>query len=221
MILSGTTPRRLSWGGGLVLGLGLMLLPLVPGWAQERPGDARKDERSEDRKPDSTPDARQLNRARVEVEKLRDELAEQVKKMHAAEEKLRQAAQRLHELEGKGGDIRIIILRGSEQPGTMPGRIRLEERWVPRELDARPKTPAPVDPRLVPPDQGGESRRLQELERRLEQLMREMGDLRRQLRLEQGGDPKAAPRKELPRDPAPALPRKELPRDDPSPAPRR
>src|SRR5205807_7205667 len=35
MIMRGTTPRSLTWGSGLaVLGLGALLLPLMPSWAQ-------------------------------------------------------------------------------------------------------------------------------------------------------------------------------------------
>ena len=38
MIMSGTTPRALSWRGLLaVLGLGALLLPLLPAWAQAQP----------------------------------------------------------------------------------------------------------------------------------------------------------------------------------------
>jgi beta-lactamase regulating signal transducer with metallopeptidase domain len=41
MIMRGTTPRALTCGGWLaVLGLAALLLPLMPGWAQERPRPA-------------------------------------------------------------------------------------------------------------------------------------------------------------------------------------
>src|SRR5262249_41209179 len=41
MVMQGRTPRSLSWAGvGLVLGLGLLLLPLFPAWGQERAASA-------------------------------------------------------------------------------------------------------------------------------------------------------------------------------------
>ena len=40
MILQGKTPRALTLTGMLgVAGVGLMMLPLVPGWAQTQPGE--------------------------------------------------------------------------------------------------------------------------------------------------------------------------------------
>src|SRR5207302_6641215 len=82
MIMSGMTPRRLSWGGGLVLAcLGLMLLPLVPTFAQDKtprrdPGDNREARPDEPRKSRDRPPAskEELDRARDEVAKLKKKL---------------------------------------------------------------------------------------------------------------------------------------------------
>jgi beta-lactamase regulating signal transducer with metallopeptidase domain len=92
MILRGSTPRALTWAGGLcVLGLAAMLLPLGPTWGQPQPpreqpgGEKRREDpkpREGDRRPeaDRRPDERRpegggdLQEARREIERLRDQL---------------------------------------------------------------------------------------------------------------------------------------------------
>ncbi len=119
MIMSGTIPRRLSLGGAILLGLGAMLLPLVPAWAQP-PRDDRPGDRPGDRKVDP----KDLEKARHDVEQLRKELTEQLHKVKAMEDRLREAAERLNKLEGKGGGVRVIIVRDGDPQGGPGGGMQ-------------------------------------------------------------------------------------------------
>jgi beta-lactamase regulating signal transducer with metallopeptidase domain len=232
MILKGTTPRRLTWGGvAAVLGLGLLLLPLLPSRAQDRK---------------EPPDPREVEKAREEVEKLKHELMEQMKKVKAAEEKLREAAERLGRAEGKGDErVRIVIIREGEKHDMIRPQIEIErriergpggqhppsggqriERFPP---DRGPERPFPPAATLRA---GGEDRRIQDLERALQNVMRELEEMKRHMRGgpgsgqnerkpattrppqggPMGGTPPAARTRELDRDPTP--------RPEPRPQPR-
>src|SRR5262249_55165372 len=96
MIVRGNTPRALTWAGSAaVLGLGLLLLPLVPIWAQPRPEEPKerqepKERNVEDRAPDNARDRKQ---AADLMEKFTD-LIKQGKYAEAA-----QYALRAHELD--------------------------------------------------------------------------------------------------------------------------
>ncbi|MBI1915451.1 MAG: hypothetical protein HYS12_12050 [Planctomycetes bacterium] len=124
MIMRGMTPRRLSWGGGLVLaGLALILLPMVPTFAQdEKPRDPRQNRLDDrrDRRDEKPASKEEIDRARDEVAKLKQHLMEQLQRVREAEERLRDAAARLGRLEGKHverRDIRIIIGGGDGPKG--------------------------------------------------------------------------------------------------------
>jgi beta-lactamase regulating signal transducer with metallopeptidase domain len=206
MIMSGTSPHRLGWGGSVfLLGLAAMLLPLLPTWAQETreaPPDDRK------------AGAKELDKARAEVEKLRAELEEQAKKLKAAEDRLRTAATRLHKLEGNTGDVRVIIIRGEQRGGNDTGGRAV---WGWRNDGIAPVPAPPGDPRFAPPGgpghppgttahvrpgtgtgenrtpgtgsgspPAGNDQRIQDLERKLDNVMRVLEDMRRQM---QGGRP--------------------------------
>ena len=77
MIMRGTTPKALGWRGGLtVLGLGALLLPLLPASAQAQPGDKANNKLPEPVVAE-TPDGRAAgkdNASPDEMEKIKAEL---------------------------------------------------------------------------------------------------------------------------------------------------
>src|SRR5262249_47858766 len=206
MIMRGITPRRLSWGGGVVLaGVGLMLLPLVPSFAQEgdrrsAPRDDRREESRDERRDTKPASKEEIDKAREEVERLKKELDAQLTKLRATEERLRDAVAQLARLEGKHvekRDIRIIIGDGAgwrfervvpaeirgwriERPGTVPAdRVR---PVPPRDGDMRvPETadrPGAPD-RRRPSERDGD--RLRAVERRLEEVIKQLEKMQRQM----------------------------------------
>jgi beta-lactamase regulating signal transducer with metallopeptidase domain len=236
MIMRGITPRRLSWGSGVVLaGVGLMLLPLVPSFAQEedRRRDPRDDRREESRderrdtKPGSSKE--EIDKAREEVERVKKELDAQLTKLRATEERLRAAAVHLARLEGKQvekRDIRIIIGDGAgwRHERVVPGEgrgWRIERSPAPETVrpgadrDPRrpqlPGTPAPGGGR--PSDR--DSDRLRAVERRLEEVIKQLEKMQRQM---QGPRDR---RPEGPRDDRPADPAEKRPQTEPPPVERR
>jgi hypothetical protein len=79
MIMRGTTPRTLTWGGGLaLLGLGALLLPLMPTWAQtpafpgQPPGGGGFGGRESREKLDAMD--QELKRMQMELERMQMEL---------------------------------------------------------------------------------------------------------------------------------------------------
>ena len=189
MIMGGTTPRRLTWGGGLALfGLAALLLPAAFAQPPVRPpaGEAPPEARPGD-KLNSPQD---VAKARADVARLKKELVEQADRMRAAEERLRQAATRLGQLEGKGGktQIRIIYLREGD------GRGRTYVPSTEYRPVERPRLTAPADvfrPTPVPALRGEAGdrrvrpdgdRRIQDLERKLEDVLRQLNELKRNMR---------------------------------------
>ena len=74
MILRGSTPRTLTGAGFLALfGLGVVLLPLVPSWAQDRP-----------RREPKTEGAADPDRARADLQKARANLQKMMEDLKAA-----------------------------------------------------------------------------------------------------------------------------------------
>jgi hypothetical protein len=226
VIMCSWTSRWLGWVGCLAL------LPLATAWAQDRrPGDDRRQDRREDRKPDS----KEVDRARAEVEKLRDELTAHLQKARELEERLRAAANRLNQLEGRGGGVRVIIIRDGDRggpgqgepgrrfegPGSRPGDRQPGPGQGPGDRrgpdNRRGNPPGPgfpgggpggpggpgggpgsgPGPGFPPPGGGGPGfqpppdQRFQEIERRLEMIMHQLEELRRQMRGPQqpGGPP--------------------------------
>src|SRR5262249_55378231 len=102
MILRGTTPRALSWHGFLtVLGLGALLLPFQPTWAQdEAPRARQRADAEEQQQPPagrgrSEADRAGTDRARAEVEKMTAELERMRAQMREMEQRLREAQSQL------------------------------------------------------------------------------------------------------------------------------
>jgi hypothetical protein len=208
MILSGTTPRHRTWAGTLALLAVGVLLPVLPTFAD---GDKRPETRRTGRKPDDRPrgdaDAKRqgneqdVNQARVEVEKLRAEMQAQMARMRMLEARLAEAQRRLEQAAGhgdekmKGKRIGIVIVGADGKQKiewiTDPRMLeRLmnkggETRRIEMRFEGDRAFPTVQGWGLVAPKAevggrtGGGPRNL---EQKLDQLMREVEDLRRQMR---------------------------------------
>ncbi|MFN4258443.1 MAG: M56 family metallopeptidase [Gemmataceae bacterium] len=223
MIMRGTTPRALGWGGFLAcLALAAFLLPLTPSWADDKDKPkpaAEKQESSDQDAPKEEPktDADKARRAE-EIEKTRAEIKELEQQLRRLQQEVQTTHQRLHEahmrlarLHGgppRGGLVKITIqgpdgpVRTIEVPGPGAGDvIRDLEKHI--RIPVPPAVGAPfrrpVEP--MPPD-----RRFQDLERKLDALMRELEHLRKEVRPPRPGSAPEGHR------PPPAPPRPE--RDD-------
>lgn len=110
MILHGTTPRHLSAAGLIaIIGLGLLLLPLLPTWAQAEPPAVEEEDvliqrgKSEDRKAEGG----EKNKKEI------DELTREMEKLH---EQMMKVQRRLAEL-GAADNKRIFLFRTAPAPG--------------------------------------------------------------------------------------------------------
>ncbi len=152
MIMQGTTPRALTWGGLLgLVGLGAFLLPVAPSWGQE---EEQQPIRLQIVKPDDAgpKQADELRALKAEIEKRRAELAKAEAELRAAEQRLAQAAgakvkgdeRGVIVLELKDGDKRQVIklpgdarvIAGDPQPKPGSADARVAADKVRAELDA-------------------------------------------------------------------------------------
>lgn len=184
MIMHGTTPRALSGVGLLVvLGLGAMLLPLRPTWAQAEDPKARRpvpmaDEQlpvvaqaqaqEEDARPQETRSREELRRREDERQRFmaeRQRLAQEVERMKAnldrAMAELKRAETRLAELQE---------------------RERTASRLAAQAMSAEPGQPAPRGRRPAREQASDPEQRLADLEKRLDDLLSEVQSLRREMR---------------------------------------
>jgi beta-lactamase regulating signal transducer with metallopeptidase domain len=246
MILRGNTRQTLTGAGFLaVVGMGVVLLPLLPTVGRTQTPNERREERqrAEERRAEERRDGGDrrnddLARAREEVrkmetrlEKMRADLEVQMRAFRRAEVELRRARERLDRMDRGRERFREGADRELRQP--RPERVRSRP---PREGDDLPRPERNRAPRFAPRGRelapGGD--RLQNLERRLDILIRQVGELRRELRgLRRGGSrppepPPRDPRLGGPRPPEPPPPSDRRPagperpeRPDPSRAPER
>jgi beta-lactamase regulating signal transducer with metallopeptidase domain len=169
MIMRGTTPRALTGAGLLaLLGLGLLLLPLVPSWAQDSTsGGGGVGPR---RPPGGQGD---LERARATVQKQAEEL-----------ELLRARLREMHmqiEIRAKELAVAMDTLRMAEL-----------DRALAEPAAKKTATKKPViDPRTGA-GHGGLEHRLAEMERKLDQVLGELRELRREKA--RGGFPGVRPK---------------------------
>jgi beta-lactamase regulating signal transducer with metallopeptidase domain len=176
MIMRGTTPRALSELGFVaVLGLGALLLPLLPSWAQQPsgtppPGVQRDSDTAPVDPPPADPNAEPLNarfappvdqgddNARPpsdEVRQIHDEIAALQRQIANAQRRLAQAQK------------------------------RLADRDYNREQNLAPVPTLPQNARRRA--QGDPDQRLAEVERKLDAVLEEMQSLRREMRRGRGG----------------------------------
>jgi hypothetical protein len=207
MILRGTTPRALSLAGIFaVLGLGALLLPLAPTWAQAatpltlvQKEDPPKDEtKKADPKPDPRAAAERLRdefqKAQQDFMKLQQEMARQRREF---EEKLnRDFAKAMQDHQKRMRELTERMQAG--QPGTFtgfpPGGI-----FPPGATPGLPGAPPPPQPPgFFPPAgfPGGGAAPRPDLERRITEIERKLDELIRELRRDPGPQrkgPGAAP----------------------------
>ncbi len=173
MIMRGSTPRTLTGAGFLALfGLGVVLLPLVPSWAQQPSGPGRAGEEEQqaeraDRKAQLEKAHADLRRTLHELERLQADLAAKQAAIERQAEQVRRATEQLQ--------------RAGERPRSPAG----EERPV---RPGRTDKPNPGQPRRELPPQpragGGQpdvQRRLSELERKLDLVLSELVSLRHEM----------------------------------------
>jgi hypothetical protein len=113
MIMRGSVPRRLGWCGFLsVAGIGAVLLPLLPTWAQDGPAPEQppKIERGDRGNQDS-------ERARDELKRLEQEMARMRERIGQMEQRHRQARERLEAAENQREEGRrafIVIIQDGQ-----------------------------------------------------------------------------------------------------------
>jgi beta-lactamase regulating signal transducer with metallopeptidase domain len=227
MIMSGQTPRALTWAGCLtVLGLGAALIAIQPTWAddEEKPrargGEERRDpEKRGPRAEEPGRGPREGERGREELERARNEvreMAEQVRRMQRqlqeAEERLRDASQRLERMAGGRETPPAGGGRGGPGGGPRGPGVNVPGTPAPPGFPGGPGAGGPGGPGGLPgapgfgPRGGGgmagfgggfgrggdgdTNRRLDDLERKIDQLIREFERMR--------GDRREGPRESPP-----------------------
>ena len=197
MILRGRTPRALTLTGLLVvLALGLLLLPMVPTWAQDPPPAdlpaAQKEGKGDDK--DKGPERADPDKARQEIQKLQDDY---IKLQRQMEDKRRELEQKLQDEFGKKQQDLMKRMQEAMQkagfagnpgfggfPGIAPvGPGAFGRAAFPNVQFAPPpgvNLPGAAFPGGLPPGAGQArpdvERRLDELERKIDRLMERLGD---------------------------------------------
>lgn len=225
MIVQGKTPRALSRAGAfVVLGLGLLLLPLLPVAGQDpdpkpAPRGAQKD--------DPDPKAEQLRKAiRVleEVQRLAPDDADKDKddaEPRAKVEQLKKALKVLQQVQGIQHRVRVRVIDEEDAKATAGDLARLEKdvaqkrkelaeaearlakakAQVREEERARRRSAAAeaANKSKTTTNPGGD--RLGALEQRLDRVMQELESLRRDLRRERQMAPPKPPKPPAPPEP--------------------
>jgi beta-lactamase regulating signal transducer with metallopeptidase domain len=142
MILQGKTPRALTFTGMLgVAGVGLMMLPLVPGWAQTQPGEEggqrnqqnqrsgqrdeqnqreEKGQRENQGQKKGRNEGNELDQLRDKVQAMQAELEKRQLELHQRMQQLHDMTQRLRQLEGARAGA-AGPGPGAGGPGGIPG----------------------------------------------------------------------------------------------------
>lgn len=196
MILRGTTPRALTWGGFLgVLGLAAVLLPLTPSWGQTPTGDRERQEAERARR------AAQQERLEAEQDRKRNEEKGRGERGPQDRERLERTQAEVRELEAQvqrmRGELeratrRLEELRGATGGPDRPGTPRPGLGGIPGAPGTVPGGP-PIGGTFTPafgggrrgPGEGNTEQRLQAIEQKLESIMRVMETMQNERR--QGG----------------------------------
>lgn len=196
MIVNGKMSRVLGWGGLLtLLGLGVVLLPLVPRWATAQappPVDRPPASVPKDSKPN-------LDRAKDEIAELEKRLSQLRAELRETEDKLAAAKKHLGDTQNSKPEERVILkLQGADgkiQTIELPPGVRLIYGPVPAGPNTGPPLPNPRQygeptreplpgkgPAFTPLPPGAGKTDGGNLERRLDDLTRELEELQRELR---------------------------------------
>jgi beta-lactamase regulating signal transducer with metallopeptidase domain len=202
MIMRGTTPRALTWVGGLaVAALGAMLLPLLPTWDQTQAADPVQAARgldllaAEGQSVQTEAAKAEAEKARVQMEMYRVQLAQAQKDFEAAMFKVRAAEAAAKDAEKKTATApqakqrKVILIitaeDGREQRVEVPGAKLMIEGIDsrPQYYTARVTTAAPLTTYTVATHalQGGRDleKRVADLEKELKQVRQELDTLKR------------------------------------------
>ncbi len=200
MILQGNTPRALTLTGMLgVAGVGLLLLPMVPGLAQSQPGDKepgreKKFEKKAEKRFEIELEfggdpkrAEQVERVREEIRRMQEDLEKRQQEMQRRAQELQKLIQEMRQAE-KAGPPDFLKKKG---PAGGPGGAGGAAGGLPDGKKGGPGFPG------GPPGGfggGPMEHRLAEVERKLDMLLQEV----RALRGEMGKGGKAGPMNQKP-----------------------
>jgi beta-lactamase regulating signal transducer with metallopeptidase domain len=188
MILQGNTPRALTGTGLLgVAAVGLLLLPLVFSRAQEIPATAQPDEKKTDRRgrKDRPADPKELlEKARMDVEQLREDIAARQQELQVELEQkmkvLQRAMERLKQMEraaqGNPG------LPGGRPPGGPPGGFPGGPGGGPPGGPGGPGGFPGQPPPGGQPPRASLEQRLHQVEQKLDTLLQELRGLRNEMK---------------------------------------
>jgi len=193
MIMRGTTPRALSAAGFLaVVGLGALLLPLLPTWAQQPADDLPVRERQPGRSREEKPRPDPASRREARRDAQSDDLQEYQEELSKLREQLRHKAQELD------------AYRAHVEQAETTLRMKMDERsrFLASRQSSEPERGRPAG-REASSDT---DRRLREVERKLDLLLSEVQGLRQEIR--RGHEPAAnSPYGPVPRPAKPGDPR--------------
>lgn len=179
MILRGTTPRALSWPGCLaVIALGALCLPMLPGLRGDPPG-----REGEAKFIDKELEAAQAKRQQAEADFRRAEALLKLKKA-----KLEQAKAAEKKAKAEGGNkkvYQIVITLTTNQDVNCQELVKKLGKLLPENVHGEfassgPYTNPPRQHMLYPIPAPPESR-INALERKLEAVLRELQEMRKQM----------------------------------------
>jgi beta-lactamase regulating signal transducer with metallopeptidase domain len=187
MILNGKTPRALSWFGlSAVLGLGLLLLPLFPARGQppapksaDEPGLPRKQSREE-----------QIEALKRALELLEKTDAAEEKRAVEALKAYRAAVQRKQDV-AKDADVEALHADAAKLKVTIEMRRReladLEAKYAAvttklKELSEKPRESKRKEAPDSKKGEAGADKKGADIEMRLDRLMKEIEELRKEMR---------------------------------------
>ncbi len=178
MIMRGTTPRSLTASGAFVLlGVGVLMMPLLPTWAQEANLGDPNTEESVRQQPADDANAKDLER---QIEKLRADIVAREKTLKRAQAQMTALHKKLQAALAR---LNVQMKQGSQAPPLPPpgaGKVAYKpiDLGFPVRYLIGPNTAVPRALYAVRPDL---ERRLDQLERKLADTLRELKELRREL----------------------------------------
>jgi beta-lactamase regulating signal transducer with metallopeptidase domain len=196
MILQGKTPRALTLTGMLgIAGVGLMLLPLVPGWAQAPRGGGEtpqpREKKGERERGPGGQQGEDLQKLRAEIQRLQADLEQRRAEIERRTEQMRQMMEQIRRLEQGNPGRNPIGPMGGGGAGGAGGGGRGAPGGAPGGAGGGRGGPGGMPPGAGPMPGGGPrppmEQRLNELERKLDQVLQEIRGLRGEMKGRPGG----------------------------------